>query len=812
MRSSPSLPQHGRRRPRGSPSFLHVLLLGLCFLTAAAIAAAAEESDFTEADVPDMVAQGEEWVNKRNFDGAKAILSDAIAISPSYPEAYIQLGRAHAFTSNLAEAERLYKHALVLQPSFAPAHTSLGKLYLFQKQTQKALVEFKRALDLSPDDGDAYLGLARLEAQQAGQAGKEGGKEEGLRRAAELYGKAVGMEPTKGYESAWFDFGVLLSQLGRHDEAAEKFEKATALNERMMDFEMLGQVYQSFAQYPRALAAYERALSFNTRNPSLLYAIGQVSEALGLNDQAVEFYKKRLGIKSSSSSSRVHASLGLLLAGVGVKNMGAPKACGVNREEAKKHLTAALKGWKEEEDEDVEEKDEAIRNVVGEALAFCEEEEREVEVWRGRVKELKEKIALPPLPPSSPSLPHSNTAPKQQVQQQQQQQPRNPVVRQLLAFLRLLNSFSSRLSSFVSSFFRKAQGSKEGEEGKGEGVWLDGKKIKSIPSVRIESKQVLMETYMAQNTPCVISNFQEGFKGREEGLWTHAGLSEAVGKEFVRVSLSATGRFDGPEDGALWRHDGGGGEDEVEEVLVRPPQTSMRMDDFLSLLRLSQANPSLAPNATFYLEYLSLTQYLGPALLPSLPLPPPAAAAVAAGAAGEEGGLELLLTNLWVGKGGTTSPLHYDDYENILCQLAGRKELTLFPPMDIFYLYYTTRVKGELKYVYPDTFERMPVEGLSKVVFGSSVLLEDPDLTRHPEVVKATPYRVSLKEGECLYLPAYWHHEVKSVADEGGGLNVAVNYWFKNVTRFEKEGAGLAAATRAEKERKKRMKEGKRMA
>ena len=43
-------------------------------------------------------------------------------------------------------------------------------------------------------------------------------------------------------------------------------------------------------------------------------------------------------------------------------------------------------------------------------------------------------------------------------------------------------------------------------------------------------------------------------------------------------------------------------------------------------------------------------------------------------------------------------------------------------------------------------------------------------------------------------------------------MNVAVNYWFKNVTRFEKEGAGLAAATRAEKERKKRMKEGKRMA
>ena len=150
----------------------------------------------------------------------------------------------------------MYKHALVLHPSFAPAHTSLGKLFLFQKQTKKALIEFKKALNLSPNDGDAFLGLARLEAQQAGQAGQgggEGGREEGLRKAAELYGKAVGMEPTSGYESAWFDFGVVLSQLGRHEEAAEKFEQATALNEKMMNFEMLGQVCRNKQALPPSL-------------------------------------------------------------------------------------------------------------------------------------------------------------------------------------------------------------------------------------------------------------------------------------------------------------------------------------------------------------------------------------------------------------------------------------------------------------------------------------------------------------------------------------------------------------------------------
>lgn len=33
--------------------------------------------------------------------------------------------------------------------------------------------------------------------------------------------------------------------------------------------------------------------------------------------------------------------------------------------------------------------------------------------------------------------------------------------------------------------------------------------------------------------------------------------------------------------------------------------------------------------------------------------------------------------------GNTTSPLHYDDYENLLCQIVGTKELVLFPPADI---------------------------------------------------------------------------------------------------------------------------------
>ena len=195
--------------------------------------------------------------------------------------------------------------------------------------------------------------------------------------------------------------------------------------------------------------------------------------------------------------------------------------------------------------------------------------------------------------------------------------------------------------------------------------------------------------------------------------------------------------------------------------------------------------------------------------------------------------------------GNTTSPLHYDDYENLLCQIKGVKELTLFPPADIHYLYYTGRAKGVLEYEYPAQFTRRTLataQGVN-VVFGwvgacvrawaggrgqarvrlttkhltthphtttqntnhqrnsSSVHLGNPDLSKHPELPKATPYKVRLRPGSVLYLPSYWHHEVHSVPDEQEGLNLAINYWFRNETAFAEEAQGLRAAARHKKQR-----------
>jgi jumonji domain-containing protein 7 len=174
---------------------------------------------------------------------------------------------------------------------------------------------------------------------------------------------------------------------------------------------------------------------------------------------------------------------------------------------------------------------------------------------------------------------------------------------------------------------------------------------------------------------------------------------------------------------------------------------------------------------------------LGGPLRAMAPMPPQAAR------------LRPLLTNLWLGKGATVSPLHYDEYENLLCQVSGVKELLLFPPDDLPHLEYKARPRGVLDYEWPNGFARRPVDAAARatrVVFAGSVNMSHPSAAQRRALSRCRPLRCTLRPGETLLLPAYWHHEVYSrpaaAGDgeaEGGAaapLNVAVNFWFRNET------------------------------
>jgi len=104
---------------------------------------------------------------------------------------------------------------------------------------------------------------------------------------------------------------------------------------------------------------------------------------------------------------------------------------------------------------------------------------------------------------------------------------------------------------------------------------------------------------------------------------------------------------------------------------------------------------------------------------------------------------------LWIGPVGHVEPLHTDEGDNTLYQVAGVKHLALFPP-------------DQMHNLYP-----FPLIG-PLPPWVSQVDIDRPDPERFPRVGEALARRhdVILEPGNLLFLPTQWSHEVTIVSGE----------------------------------------------
>ncbi|MBD2740143.1 cupin-like domain-containing protein [Coleofasciculus sp. FACHB-1120] len=120
--------------------------------------------------------------------------------------------------------------------------------------------------------------------------------------------------------------------------------------------------------------------------------------------------------------------------------------------------------------------------------------------------------------------------------------------------------------------------------------------------------------------------------------------------------------------------------------------------------------------------------------------------------------------NIYVAPGGHSSGLHYDSVDGTLMQLHGAKKVIFFPPSDTYNLY-PFPVYIHLRH------------GLKLRSWFSQVDLENPDFKTMPKFKEALQHKreVILEQGETLYIPAGWWHEVIGLGDE---MVCAVNrFW-----------------------------------
>ncbi|XP_031374727.1 uncharacterized protein LOC116189274 isoform X2 [Punica granatum] len=113
--------------------------------------------------------------------------------------------------------------------------------------------------------------------------------------------------------------------------------------------------------------------------------------------------------------------------------------------------------------------------------------------------------------------------------------------------------------------------------------------------------------------------------------------------------------------------------------------------------------------------------------------------------------------NLWMNNAKARSSTHYDPHHNLLCIVAGHKQVVLWPPSASHLLY------------------PMPLYG--EASNHSSVALECPNFSAYPRAKCLMEYSqtVMLHAGDALFIPEGWFHQVDST-----DLTIAVNFWWQS--------------------------------
>jgi tetratricopeptide (TPR) repeat protein len=187
----------------------------------------------------------------RRFSEAEAEYRRALAINPSYAEAYNNLGSVLRDLERPAEAEPAYRRALALKPGYLEAMNNLvlalkdlkrfdealaaaalalkaqpknadalaymGAVYVDQKKPDLAFDALKRSLAIAPNKAETLnvLGRAFFEAEQP-------------QKAIDCYRRAIAMKPD--LPDAYNNLGNALKELGKFDEALAAFDTCLALN------------------------------------------------------------------------------------------------------------------------------------------------------------------------------------------------------------------------------------------------------------------------------------------------------------------------------------------------------------------------------------------------------------------------------------------------------------------------------------------------------------------------------------------------------------------------------------------------------
>lgn len=266
--------------------------------------------------------------------------------------------------------------------------------------------------------------------------------------------------------------------------------------------------------------------------------------------------------------------------------------------------------------------------------------------------------------------------------------------------------------------------------------------------------------YVARNRPFVIKNGAANWKARKQ--WNAAYLKDTMMGQTVNVSLTPHGNA----DSVISLPNGG-------NIFVKPYEQSEDFGAVLDAIR-AQSSPTPDQASNQPIRYAQTQNDNLRDEYSSLFADVPSSIAFARVALGQPPDA----VNFWLGSAASTTALHKDNYENVYVQILGKKHFVLLPPVDAPCVNERAVLAGTYAAKREDTDELfIQVDDPPTYVPFATWDPDVPSVNATPYSAFARPMRVTLCEGDMLYLPALWYHKVSQSCNEEG-LCCAVNYWY----------------------------------
>jgi len=307
---------------------------------------------------------------QRQWDGAQAAATRALAADPQMGDAEVLLGLIATVRSQFADAEKHFARAVKLQPQNDQAYAYLGSTYLQEKRFSEAADAFRKVLALNPGNVAANynLGLIALErnspeealrhfaavvrARQSDVPGLIGMLESQLllrqtsvarETAQKLDGLLEDRDPRlfqvaallaqhdepdaaipmmerarKAFPQSYdvnYNLALACFQTGKYDRAAEVLGPFALTREKAEAVNLLGAIEEKRGHVADAEHAFEQAARLEPANEDYRFDYGNSLVQHGKNQPAVAFFRGAAADLTRSWKLRVGLGAACYLAG-----------------------------------------------------------------------------------------------------------------------------------------------------------------------------------------------------------------------------------------------------------------------------------------------------------------------------------------------------------------------------------------------------------------------------------------------------------------------------------------------------------------